>query len=238
MYSVPMTATIDRPLDLLAVHRAVDPKEKLRRAADVIVKAEKELERRRLRRNAAAVILFRRTNAEAMAAELPTQQWPMQPVAMYGEDAMDVSRSGWYKILDESDPGRLAELLGELQAATEEIAELPDDRAHEYGRLVREKAKLARLVTRHQVQVEAIGRLEVELVADPGIDLLAVVREKARQVHYLEELLKEAKPIRDLLAYELMNGVYADLYDNVTNSEVQKLSQLSSARVAGLRALR
>lgn len=231
-------ATAGKPLDLFEVHAAVDPKQKLQRCRDLIQAAEEQLAARRLRRNAAAVVLFRRANAEAVAAGLPPEKRPMQPAAMW-RDTMDVSRRLWHDIVEESDPDRLATLLKEMADAQAEIDTLPAERAAELGRLTRERDKLARRVARHAAQVKAIRELEVELADHPELDLLAVAREESAASHRLEALIAEARPIRNQLAHDLMNGVYRKLYGReVSNAEVMRLSGLSSAFTTRLRALR
>jgi hypothetical protein len=233
-----MTATVaERPLDLMLVQRATDPKVKLQRAAQLIEQAEAEMEARRLRRNAAAVLLFRRTNAEAIAQGEPVSRWPLQPSSIW-RDTIVVSRSLWHKIMGEAEPARVAELAAELDERSMELRQLPDERAAELGVLIREREKLARRLARHQAQVEAVNRLQAELAEHPELDLLAIARSEAAEVHRLFLLIREAKPIRDQLAHDLMNGVYRELYGNVSNSETMKLSKLSSARTTQLRALR
>jgi hypothetical protein len=243
MYAATMTSTtaekpVEKPLDLTLVQRATDPKEKLRRVAELIETAETQMEIHRLRRNAAAVVLYRRTNAEAAAEGLPSTSWPMQPAEMW-RDTMRVSRSLWHKVADEADPARLGELHEELAALRGEIDELPDERAAELGRLIRERDKLARKLARHQVQVQAIDELQAELAVDPGLDLLAIARAESAEVRRLEALLVEAKPIRDQLAHDLMNGAYREEFGvQLSNAEAMRLSRLSSARTAQLRSLR
>lgn len=228
MYAPAMTApTAEKPADLTTVRRATDPVERLRRAAEAIELAEKQMEPRRLRRNAAAVILFRQRQDAAV---------PMQPAAMW-RDTIRVSRSLWHKIMDEANPGRLTELRGELDRQVAELVELPTERAAELPQLVRERDKLVRRVVRHAEQVQAIKELEAEIAADPevGHRLLAIAREEAEEVRRLELLIEEAMKLRDEVAVPLLNGTHGR---PMPNAEVARLAKLSTARVAQLRNAR
>lgn len=231
MYASPMATTIaETPADLSYVRRLADPREKLRLTALVIEKAEKEMEPRRLRRNAAAVIMFR------LGQDVTPPEQPMQPAAMW-RDTLMVSRSLWHKIMDEADPATLAQLRAELAEKQVELAQLPTERAAELPKLVREVEKLQRRVTRHAAQVRAVEDLEAEIVDDPeiGHQLLGIAREEAKEVRRLEALVEEAMKLRDELAIGLLNGAHGR---PVANAEVARLAKLSTARVAQLRGAR
>lgn len=226
MYAAAMTSmtTAEKPADLTAMRRATNPVEQLRRAAEAIEAAERQLEPRRLRSNAAAVILFRRGQAGPK---------PMQPAAMW-RDTIEVSRSLWHKIMVESDPAAAEKVAAELAAKIDEIAELSTDRAAELPQLIRERDKLAHRLGRHRAQVEAIETLQAEIDADPevGRRLLAIAREDAKEARRLELLIPEAKKVRDELVVQLINGKHGR---SPANSDVAKLAKISAARVAQLR---
>lgn len=231
MYAAAMTATTaEKPADLASVRRLGDPREKLRRTAQVIEETEREIEPHRLRRNAAAVIMFRR------GQDVGTGEEPMQPAAMW-RDTIRVSRSLWHKIMDEADPARIDELSADLHEKLVDIADLPTERAAEIVQLIRERDKVARKLDRHRVQVAAVDALQAEIDADPevGHRLLAIAREEAATVRRLELLAEEAMKLRDEVAVPLLNGTHGT---PMPNAEVARLARLSTARVAQLRNAR
>jgi hypothetical protein len=229
MYAAAMTTMIaERPTDLSLVRRATDPRERLRRAAEAIESAERQMESRRLRRNAAAVLLFRYGQGDPE---------PMQPAAMW-RDTITVSRSLWHKVMEEADPAKLARLRQELDDNLAELAELPTERASEMTRYLRERDKLARRVARHAAQVQAVADLEAEIPGDSAESrrqLEAIAREEAAEVRRLEALIEEGMKLRDEVAVPLLNGTHGR---PMPNAEVARLAKLSTARVAQLRNAR
>lgn len=234
MYALTMTATTaEKPAELTAMRRATNPVEQLRRAGEAIETATAQIKPRTLRRNAAAVILFRQANAEAMEQGLPPAAWPMQPAAMW-RDTIVVSRSLWHKIMEEANPARLSQLRAELDEIMAELRDLPTERANELGRLTRERDKMMRRVARHEAQVRAVEELEAAIAADPAVGrrLLAIAREETAEVRRLELLIPEAMKVRDQTVAELLNGSHGN---PPPNSTVAKWARLSTARVAQLR---
>lgn len=228
MYAATMTTSLaEKPAELTAARRLTDPREKLRRVAETIELADRQMEPRRLRRNAAAIILFRDGQA---------QKPPMQPAAMW-RDTLMVSRSLWHKIMDEANEDRLAGLRTELDEKITEIAELPTERASELIVLGRERDRLANLVARSAAQIAAVRELTEEIADDPevGHRLLAIAREEAAEVRRLEMLIPEAKQMRDALVVPLLNGTHGK---PEANADVARMAKLSTARVAQLRGTR
>lgn len=237
MYASPMTTTIaEKPADLAAVRRLSNPREKLRQAAALIQDGARAMEPHRLRRNSAAILIFRQANAKEMAAGLSPAMWPMQPAAMW-RDTIDISRSLWHKIMDEANPEKIVQLRAELAELDAEIAGLDTERAAELPQLHRERDKITRAVARRQAQVDAITALQAEIDADPqvGKALLGIARDEAEIVHRFEMQAEEAMRLRDQLAIELINGGHGA---PAANAEVARLAKLSTARVAQLRNTR
>lgn len=235
MYAATMTTmTAEKPADLAYIRRLGDPQEKLRLVAELIERTEDEIEPRRLRRNAAAVLLYRRANAEAAAKGRPVEQWPMKPAAMW-RDTLDVSRSLWHKIVHEADPEQLAALQAKLAALQTEIRDLPDEQRGQLTRLAREVEKLQRKLARHIDQVKAVDELAGTHGGDADDRLLDIARSEAAAVHRMENEIAEAKPMRDELARGLMNGGYGA---PVPNAQVARLARRGTAWAAMLRTSR
>lgn len=231
MYASAMTTTTaEKPANLGDLTRLQDPRDQLKRAAQVIRESEEAIEPHRLRRNAAAVIIYRN------GQDVGPGEAPMQPAAMW-RDTIQVSRSLWRKVTIEASPGKLAETQAELAEKRAEIAELTTDRAAEPPKLVREEAKLAHRVERSTTQIAAIEQMQAEIDADPSIgeQLLTIAREEGEVVRRLELLIDEAKRTRDRIAFELLDGTHGTPPSNI---EIGKWAGLSSARVAQLRGAR
>lgn len=229
MYALGMTtATTDKTVDLNSLRRLGNPKERLTRAAAAITTSEREHAQRALRRNAAAVLLFR---------DGQTLDPPMKPAEMW-RDTIVVSRSLWHKIADEADPGRLDELTDALQVAVDGIqAADADGDAVELVRLAREADKIRRKLGRHRAQLGAIDALEAEVagVADRGGALRQVAKEESVAARALEFLIGDLMKLRDEVAITLMDGTHGE---PVSNADVARMTKLSTARVAQLRQLR
>lgn len=222
MYAPAMTAaTVEKPLDLAYIRSLSNPERKLAAVTELIRAAEHDVAVRGLRRNAAAVILY---------LDSQDTEHPIAPKTMW-RDTIDVSRSLWHKILDESSYVRQIELSDEVEDLQREIGSLPAERVNELPELAKQLGKVRHRLARVTAQVQAITQLRRE-AAEQGLDLLAIARDEAKAVRQAEADIEEAKPIRDEVAYALMNR------HGMANAQVARITGLSTARVAQLRLSR
>lgn len=239
-----MITTIER-LATGAELRAIDDHERrLTVAADVAAQADIQAEPYRMRRNAAAIELFRTSG---------------QPAVRVWHDVIDVSRTLWGRILEQVHPEYLPRLRAEAEGLRARIARAEEEafiskapRPTELGtHLGRDLATIERKIERAETLLATIEELRGELddaglAAGPAADeseltgaakarverLTEIARGAAATVRNYDELGEQAQEVRNQTAIGLMNGTFGY---RVTNAEVARLSKLTTARVAQLR---
>ena len=200
-----VTSTIERLATGEELRAIADPERRLKAAAEVVERAEAASKAARLRRDAAAIELFRTG----------------LPAVRVWKDTINVSRTLWGRILDQVDPDYVATLrieLGEAEAAGRSTAAL--------------RRKLARTEelaeTIDALRAELAGVTGEELAEA----LRVIAAQAAEAVRRHDELAEAAVPVRNETAHGLISNEYGYL---LSNADVSRMARVTTARVAQLR---
>lgn len=210
-----VTTTIERLPTGAELAAIADPEQRLAASGEVAVLADERAEPYRLRRNAAAIELFRTSG---------------QPAARVWHDILDISRTMWGRILEQVHPDYIPGLR----------AQLAEFERRGKGR---EAATVQRKIERAEHLLAAIEELRAELdgaglttdgpTAKARVERLTeIARTVTAAVRELDELGGEAQAVRNDTARGLMDRRWGY---TLRNAEVARKAQLTTARVAQLR---